>query len=111
MIKINANKARELSNKKEEIFQQTLDIIRQMCDSNITDACIQGCGSTKFTVPVSVFGRDSYDLHKMTIELAKQMYHDGYNVVGKKNYLTIIWNDNKDVYNDNKKIKKFYNLI
>jgi hypothetical protein len=89
--RLTADDARELMNIKKEGFDKTQSIIRHMCDIMIKDASRRGQRDMAFDVPISVWGRESYDRREMGHALAEQLYGDGFDVTGHAAGLIIRW--------------------
>ncbi len=88
-----ADEARDICSFKKDAFLRTLGLIRQMCDSEIREACISGRDSIEFSVPRAVMGEDGYNQAEMGRTLAQELYEDRYSVTGCAKRLNISWRD------------------
>ena len=86
-----ADIARELSYAKQDIFDRTLRVIRNIADSKMRDAARVGKTSIDFEVPRSVFGRPPYETANMGRKLAEQLHADGFRVSGTHVRFSISW--------------------
>jgi hypothetical protein len=86
-----AEVARELSYAKQDAFDKTMQVIRDIADAKIRDAARCGKTSVQFEVPRSMFGRPPYELALMGRRLAEQLYSDGYKVVGTHSNMNVTW--------------------
>ena len=96
-IRLKASDARSMMTLKQENFNKTLGIIRQMCDNLIRETSQSGKTTfIEYEVPKTVFGCDSFDQGTMGKALAKELYEDGYDVKGTAKKLKISWGDPDD---------------
>jgi hypothetical protein len=94
--RLTADEARDLMNIKKENFDKSLSVVRQMCDVTLRDASRRGQCSMRFDIPISIWGRDSYDQHTMGRALASQIFDDGFDVTGTTSRLNISWGPSND---------------
>lgn len=98
LVRLTAKDARDIMTIKKDSFNKTLNIIRQMCDNAIKDACRRGFTNVTFEPPKTIFGREGYDPKAMGRALALQLYEDSYDVSGFTNKLLIKWdNDSNEI--------------
>lgn len=88
---VTAERARELMSMSQESFEESLSVVRQMCDHDIEEAAQRHRSSIAFAVPQSLFGREAYDVSKMGKRLALQLHADGYDIVGSSKSFRITW--------------------
>jgi len=89
--RITADQARDVVYARRDVFDRTLNIIRNMVDTKILEEAQRGGYSATITIPKSVFGREPYDYVVMGRGLAEQLYGDGFTVTGTFARMVITW--------------------
>lgn len=88
---LSAERARELMVSSQENFDESLAIIRHICDHEIEEAAQKHRSSIMFSVPQSLFGREEYSISNMGKRLAMQLHDDGYDIEGSSKSFRITW--------------------
>lgn len=89
--RITAEKARDVVYARKDVFDRTLNIIRNMVDTKVLEEAQRGGYSATISVPKSVFGREPYDYVVMGKALAEQLYGDGFTVTGTFTRMAVSW--------------------
>lgn len=90
-VRLTADAARDISYARQDAFDRTLAIIRNMVDTQIKDSARQGSIETVVEVPRTVFGREPYNTAFMGKALASQLHGDGFSVSGTCTRLKVSW--------------------
>ena len=90
-----ADHALDISKGRHEAFEKTMNIIRNMIDSQIRDAAKMGKQSVAIEIPRTVFGRETFDIIEMGRALADQLWEDKFTVTGTYTRFNISWGDKK----------------
>jgi hypothetical protein len=91
-VRLKASEARDLMTIRQEAFNRTLGIIRQMCDTTIRETSQSNKAHfIEYEVPRSVFGCEAFDQSAMGKALAQELYVDGFDVKGTSKKLRISW--------------------
>jgi hypothetical protein len=97
MSRLHARNAREMMLAKQDSFDRTLKVVRNMVDSSIKDAARMGKKSVTVNVPSSVFGHEPYNPVDMGKALSNELFGDDYQVTGTYAKMTISWSSQEKV--------------